>query len=149
MRPIEDPDTPREPGETGIQPVAGLDPRPPDEPRQWAESFFDGLERFLFADGGLRGAYGLSAEEVDDIATLGDQQLGANRLADAVTLYEGCLILDPSNPATLCRLATVRSLQGDAEGAAECLRHARDRCPEPGIVDELQRGLGLPSAAPG
>ncbi len=148
MRPIEDTDT-RAPQEATRPPLAATEPPEPNAARQWAETFFDGLERFLFSDGGLREAYGLSAEDVDDIAALGDRQLGANRLADAVSLYEGCLILDPSNPATLCRLATARSLQGDAAGAAECLRRARDCCPEPGILDELQRGLGLPSTARG
>ncbi len=89
------------------------------------EALFAALERFLFADGGLAAVFGLRPEEVAAVADLGDRMLEAGRLADAVTLYEGCLLCEPDNLQTLCRLGTARHLQGDPPGAAACFDQAR------------------------
>lgn len=108
---------------------------PTAEDLQEAHGFLDAMEQLVLGNGGLAPVYGLSPEEVDAMAEQADILLEANRLKDAETLYESCVLLEPTDATYLCRLGTVRALGGDWDRAALCFTFARQVSHDPAIVD--------------
>jgi hypothetical protein len=123
---------------------AAASPRPllatPDHVTE-DQDFFESIESFLFNEGTLAEVVGLTEDDVDLMIWLGDQQLEAGRLEDAQVIYEGCVVLDPFDPSTLCRLATVRYLGGDPDGAEGCFEAAQAVCDDPGPIAAYRQAL--------
>lgn len=118
----------------------------PEQPIAEDQQFFESLERFLFGTGTLAEVVGLSEDDLEMMVTLGDQQLESGRLQDAQVIYEGCVVLDPYDPSTLCRLATVLHLGGDHAAAEHCFAIAEDLSEDARPIATYRRSLVTPAA---
>ena len=100
----------------------GKDPRqiPGAREARWTESseegeaFLDLVEAFLLGERTLGDAMGISREDVETMAALGDQLLESGHVEQAREVYEGCAVLHPADSVLLARLATCADLEGRA-----------------------------------
>ena len=82
------------------------------EPLEEGEAFLNLVEGFLLGKRTLGEAMGISAEDVEAMAALGDQFLEMGHVDRALEVYEGCAVIQPAGPTLLARLATCADLQG-------------------------------------
>ena len=94
-------------------------------PDEDVEKLLDDVEGFFLGNTTLAEVYGLSVQDVQDFAALADKQLEAGRTEDALTMYEGCVALNPTDVTILCGYGLTLQLAGQSERAKEVLSLAR------------------------
>lgn len=85
-----------------------------------AEAFLSLVESFLLGTSSLGDVLGIGAEEVESMAEVGDQFLAGGQVEQAQEVYEGCVVLNPVDPALVARLATCADLLGQVEERDQC-----------------------------
>jgi tetratricopeptide (TPR) repeat protein len=78
-------------------------------------NLLDDIDRIVMGELPFGAIFGLDADDIHAFADLADEQLAAGRVNDALTLYEGCVQLDPLDVTLLCGYATCLQHAGDSE----------------------------------
>lgn len=99
---------------------AGPSAHADDEEQAEADHFLSLVESFLLGMSSFGDVLGIQPDDVGSMAEVGDQFLVSGQVEQARQVYEGCLVLDPVEPAHLARLATCADLQGRVEERDQC-----------------------------
>ena len=106
------------------------------------------LERLLRGECTLADVYGLTREDVHQMAGEADRLLGAGRIADALVLYEGCVALNPLDVHILCGFGATLQLAGHAGRAESIFEVVAELAPgEPTVTELLKAVRSVPVPA--
>ena len=91
-----------------------------------AEDFLQSIEKMIRGDCTLSQVLGLTEDDIRELAAQGDALLEAGRLADALSIYEGCAALNPTDWTVFQRLGLCHAALGDSARSRDCLCTARE-----------------------